>query len=64
MARMIRFLRAYKRVIVFLLVFAYSAFLLIHPDEWGRFVDLFFFALLVMLIASQLFWIRRVVDLG
>jgi uncharacterized protein len=64
MARMIRFLRAYKRVIVFGLVFAYSAFLLIHPDEDGRFLGLFHFAILVMLIASQFFWIRRVRELG
>ncbi len=64
MARTISFLRAYKRVVAFLLVFAYSAFLLIHPDEFGRFADLGFFAFLVMLIASHLFWIRRVHDLG
>ncbi|MGH9650019.1 MAG: hypothetical protein ACRD3I_06055, partial [Terriglobales bacterium] len=61
---MISFLRAYKRVIVWLLVFAYAAFLLIHPDEFGRINDLFFLALLVMLIASQIFWIRRILDLG
>jgi predicted MPP superfamily phosphohydrolase len=61
MATMISFLRAYKRVIVWLLVFACAAFLLIHPDE---FEDLLFLALLVMLIASQIFWIRRILDLG
>jgi len=55
---------AHWRVIVFLLIFAYSAFLLIHPDEWGRLIDLFFFAILIMLIESQLFWILRVLDLG
>src|SRR5713226_2429513 len=64
MARIISFFRPYTRVILFLLVFAYSVFLLIHPDEDGRFLDLFHFALLVMLIASQFFWIRRVLDLG
>ncbi len=64
MASIIRFLGTYKRVIVFLLVFAWAAFLLIHPDEWGRFVDLSFFAIFVMLIASQFFWVRRVLDLG
>src|SRR5690242_1559454 len=64
MARMISFLRAYKRGIVFGLVFAYSAFLVVHPDELGRIVDQFFLAILVMLIASQFFWIRRVLDLG
>jgi predicted MPP superfamily phosphohydrolase len=61
---MISFLRAYERIIVSSLVFAYAAFLLIHPDEEGRAFGLFFFALLVMLIASQFFWIRRVVDVG
>jgi uncharacterized protein len=63
-ARVMSFLRAYKRVIVFGLVFAYSAFLLIHPDEDGRFLGLFHFGILVMLIASQFFWIRRVRELG
>lgn len=63
-ARTVGFLRAYKRIIVSSLVLAYAAFLLIHPDEEGRAFDLIFFALLVMLIASQLFWIRRIVDVG
>lgn len=61
---MISFLRAYKRAIIFSLAFAFSAFLLIHPGELGRFYALLFFAIFVMLIASQLFWIRRVLDLG
>jgi hypothetical protein len=64
MARMITFLRAHKRVIVFWSIFAYAAFLVVHPDEDGRFFDLLFLAILVMLIASQLFWIRRALDLG
>jgi len=64
MERMLSFLRAYKRGIVSSLVFAYAAFLLIHPDEEGRAFDLIFFALLLTLIASQLFWIRRIVDVG
>jgi len=64
MERMLSFLRAYKRGIVSSLVFAYAAFLLIHPDEEGRAFDLIFFALLVTLIASPLFWIRRIVDVG
>jgi predicted MPP superfamily phosphohydrolase len=64
MARTISFFRAYKRIIVLSLVFAYSAFLLVHPDEDGRFLGLFHFAILLMLIASQFFWIRRVRELG
>lgn len=64
MARAIGFFRTYKRIIVFSLVFACSALILIHPDEEGRFADLFLFGILVMLIASQFFWIRRVRELG
>jgi hypothetical protein len=63
MARMISFLRTHKRILVFSLIVAYAAFRVAHPDEDGRFFDLFFIALLVMLIASQLFWIRRILDL-
>src|SRR6266404_9488913 len=64
MARMIRFLRAHKRVITFSLV-AFGAFWL-GPSwsEVGPFGFLFFFALFVMLIVSQIFWVGRVVDLG
>jgi hypothetical protein len=36
------FLRAYKHIVVSSLVFAYAAFLLIHPDEEGRAFDLIF----------------------
>ena len=64
LARVVGFFRAYKRRIVSSLIFAYAAFLLIHPDEEGRAFDLIHFALLVMLIASQFFWIGRILDLG
>jgi predicted MPP superfamily phosphohydrolase len=63
-AGVISFLRAYKRIIIWSLVIAYAAFRVVHPDEDGRFFDLLFLAILVMLIASQLFWIRRVLDIG
>jgi uncharacterized protein len=63
-ARMISFLRAHKRVITFSLV-ALCAFLLSPSwSEAGPFDFLLFFAINVMLIASQLFWIRRVGELG
>jgi predicted MPP superfamily phosphohydrolase len=64
MARMISFLRAHKRVITFSLV-AFGAFWL--GPSWGEMGPLYcllFFAIFVMLITSQLFWIRRVGELG
>ena len=67
LTRTISFLRAHKRVIAFFLAFvvvAYSAFRLIHPDNFGRVYDLFGIGLPVILIASQVFWIRRVGELG
>src|SRR6266849_2498434 len=64
MASIIRFLGAHKCAIVGPLVFVWAAFRVVHPDEEGRFFDLFFLALLVMLVASQLFWLRRALDLG
>jgi len=63
-AGVISFLRAYKRIIIWSLVIAYAAFRVVHPDEDGRFFDLLFLAILAMLIASQLFWIRRILDIG
>jgi calcineurin-like phosphoesterase family protein len=66
-ARVGRFLEVHKRAIASLLVFlvfAYSAFLVIHPDELGRFFDLFSVAFTLILIASQLFWIRHIRELG
>jgi calcineurin-like phosphoesterase family protein len=55
---------AHRPAILFLLIAAYAAFRLVHPDEDGRFFDLLFLAIIVMLIASQVFWIRRALDLG
>ena len=59
-----RFLRANRRRIAISLLFAYVAFILVYPDEEGRISDLIWFAVLVMFIASQHFWIRRLVDVG
>ncbi len=67
---MVSFRTVYQRVVVhwraiiLLLILARVAFLLIHPDEFGRFADLAFFAFGVTLIASHLFWTRRVLKLG
>jgi uncharacterized protein len=63
-ARVIGFFRAHKRLIAFTLVLTYAAFQLIYPDEFGRLLDMVFLVLFVMLIASQFFWIRRILDLG
>ena len=64
LARAVGFFRAHKRVIVLSLIFAYAAFQLIRPNDFGRFYALFFGAIPVAVIASQVFWIRRVGELG
>jgi predicted MPP superfamily phosphohydrolase len=63
-ARVIRFLRAYQRIIVFTLVLAFCAYRFIYPGEFGRVFGLLLRVIFVILIASQIFWIRRVLDLG
>src|SRR5258708_26659014 len=63
-ARMSGCVRAHQRVITFSLV-AFGAFWL--APSWGEAGPLYFllfFAIFVMLIISQLFWIRRVSELG
>ena len=65
MASIIRFLGTYKRVLVLLLIFAYCVFLLLaDPGEFGASLNLIFFAILLIFIASQFFWIGRILDLG
>ena len=61
---MIAFLKSHKRAIVPGLALAWTAFQLIHPDVWGRLVDVSFFALFLLIIASQFFWFGRILDLG
>jgi predicted MPP superfamily phosphohydrolase len=65
MASIIRFVRAHKRVsmIIFSWV-AFCAFVLIPNWREGPFFFLFFSALFVTMIASQVFWIPRVVGLA
>ncbi len=64
------FRRAYRRVIahwrliLLLLLLARAASLVIHAPEFGLFFGLFSDALLLIFIASQLFWIGRIVDVG
>jgi hypothetical protein len=68
-ASMVSFPAVYKRVIahwrmiVFLLIFAFCAFPLIHPDKFVR-SEVAVSVTFVMLIASQIFWVRRALDLG
>ena len=61
---MIRFFRAHRHVITFSLVASCAFWLTPSWSEVGPFGFLFFFALFVMLIVSQIFWIGRVVDFG
>jgi len=62
---MIRFFRAHKRVSVITSSWVlFCAFVLIPNWREGPFYFLFFSGIFVMLIASQLFWIGRVVGLG
>jgi hypothetical protein len=62
----VRWLVAYRgivahwRAIILLLIFALVTFLIAHAD----FFDLFVLALLLIFIASQLFWIGRILDIG
>src|SRR6266481_877537 len=63
------FLLVYKRVaahwraIVLLLILGFVAFIVAPFDEFVPFM-LILFALLLLFIASQIFWIGRIVDLG
>ena len=54
---------AHWRAIVLLLIFACVAFLVARSDEFGRF-ELILLALLLIFIASQIFWLWRLVDVG
>src|SRR5258707_15364750 len=65
MASIIRFVRAHKRVSVIIFSWvALCAFVLIPNWREGPFAFLFFSALFLTLIASQVFWIPRIVGLG
>jgi len=60
--RVLRRVVAYWRVIVVLLIFALAAAIILH-NQFVSF-ELVGLALLLIFIASQIFWIGRVVDLG
>jgi predicted MPP superfamily phosphohydrolase len=68
-ARMVSFPTVYQRVvahwraITLLLILACVVKLAVPFDEFARF-DLILFALLLIFIASQIFWIGRILDLG
>ena len=61
---MISFFRAHKRAITILLVVLCAFWLSPSFERSEAFCFLLFFGIFVLLIASQLFWIRRVLDLG
>jgi len=54
---------AHWRAIVVLLILACVAFLVARSDEFGGF-ELILLALLLIFIASQIFWLGRLVDVG
>ena len=54
---------AHWRAIVLLLILACVAFLVTRSAEFGRF-ELILLALLLIFIASQIFWLGRLVDVG
>jgi hypothetical protein len=54
---------AHWRVIVLGLILARAVFYVVHPDEFALFFDLLSLGLLVAFIASQVFWIKRIIDL-
>src|SRR5215469_6616507 len=63
-ARAYRSVVAHWRVIVSGLILARAAFYVIHPDEFGLFFDLLSLGLLVVFIAGQIFWIKRIIDVA
>ena len=63
-ARAYRRVIAHWRVIVLGLILARAVFYVIYPDEFGVFFDLLFLGLLVIFIAGQIFWIKRIIDIA
>ena len=67
---MVSFPRFYRRVIghwrmvVLVLILARAGFYVIYPDEFGVFFDLLSLVLLVIFIAGQIFWIKRIIDVA
>ncbi len=56
----VAFFRTHRRAIVLVLILAPAGILIAH----GNYFDLLVFALLLIFIASQIFWIGRILDLG
>jgi predicted MPP superfamily phosphohydrolase len=59
-----RVIAAHWRLIVLGLILTRAVFYVIHPDEFGIFFDLLFLGLLVIFIAAQIFWIKRIIDVA
>ena len=51
-------------MIVLVLILARAGFYVIYPDEFGVFFDLLSLVLLVIFIAGQIFWIKRIIDVA
>lgn len=69
MAKLITFVTAHKRVITFATVVLCAVVLTLFlayppPPAWGWVGLLFFFVIVATVIASQLFWVARVLDLA
>ncbi len=63
-ARAYRRVIAHWRVIVLGLILARAVFYVIYPDEFDVFFDLLSLGLLVVFIAGQIFWIKRIIDVA
>jgi predicted MPP superfamily phosphohydrolase len=63
-ARAYRRVIAHWRVIVLGLILARAVFYVIYPDEFGVFFDVLSLGLLVVFIAGQIFWIKRIIDVA
>ena len=64
MTSMISFCRAHKRTITFVSILVPIFALAIVAIAYGDYFDLITLALFLLFIASQVFWIGRIVDLG
>ena len=60
----LRRLNPHRRVMGLMLLLACAGFLFVRPDLWGLSIGLLLLAIFFLLIASQLFWVDRLLDLA